>query len=90
MNVTLDADFAQPSLIVSEDGKQLKCGNTQAVNEGNTRFIEYLGVLGKEGFSSGCFYFELQVNRHTVWDLVARESANREELISVLRIDTEH
>ncbi len=80
MNVILDADTAHPRLIVSDDGKQVKYGNTQTegVDGGKVRFDEDLGVLGKEGFSSGCFYFEVQVKGQTEWDLgVARESADR-------------
>lgn len=84
VNVTLDADSAHRDLIVSEDGKQVKCGNTEkGENEENNRFTEYLGVLGKKGFSSGCFYFEVQVKGQTEWYLgVTRESADRKELIN--------
>nr|XP_021327494.1 erythroid membrane-associated protein-like [Danio rerio] len=82
VNVTLDADSAHPRLIVSEDGKQVKCGDTQTVNEGNNRFIKPLGVVGKEGFSSGCFYYEVRVEGQTVWYLgVTRESADRKASI---------
>ncbi len=78
MNVILDADTAHPRLIVSDDGKQVRDGNTERVDGGKDRFDEYLGVLGKEGFSSGCFYFEVQVKGQTVWYVeVARESADR-------------
>ncbi|XP_058624312.1 butyrophilin subfamily 1 member A1-like [Onychostoma macrolepis] len=80
VNVILDADTAQPRLIVSDDGKQLKLGNTQTegVDRGKDRFNYYLGVLGKEGFSSGCFYFEVQVTGRTEWDLgVTRESVKK-------------
>ncbi len=71
MNVILDADTAHPDLIVSDDGKQVKSGNTQTerVDGGKDRFVKYLGVVGKEGFSSGCFYFEVQVKGRTEWDL---------------------
>ncbi len=84
VNVILDADTAHPRLIVSDDGKQVKLGNTQTegVHRGKNRFDGYLGVLGKEGFSSGCFYFEVQVTGQTMWDLgVTRESADRKGLI---------
>ncbi len=80
MNVILDADTAHPRLIVSDDGKQVRSGNaqTEGVDGGKDRFDKYLGVVGKEGFSSGCFYFEVQVKGQTMWDLgVTRESANR-------------
>ncbi|CAM4335945.1 unnamed protein product [Leuciscus chuanchicus] len=79
VNVILDPDSAHPRLIVSHDGKQVECGNTlNAVDGGKERFDCYLGVLGKDGFSSGCFYFEVQVKDQTEWDLgVTRESSNR-------------
>ncbi len=86
VKVILDADTAHPRLIVSEDGKQVTSGNTQTegVDRGKDRFDEYLGVLGKEGFSSGCFYFEVQVTGQTEWDLgVARESVYRKGWISL-------
>ncbi|XP_039542338.1 butyrophilin subfamily 1 member A1-like [Pimephales promelas] len=79
VKVTLDADSAHPRLIVSRDGKQVRCENSQnAVDDGEHRFDRYLGVLGKNGFSSGSFYFEVQVKDQTKWDLgVARESVDR-------------
>ncbi|XP_059414914.1 butyrophilin subfamily 1 member A1 isoform X10 [Carassius carassius] len=86
VNVILDADTAHPRLTVSEDGKQVRDGKrwTERVDGGKDRFDEYLGVLGKEGFSSGCFYFEVQVKGQTEWDLgVSRESVNRTGWISL-------
>ncbi|XP_058624310.1 butyrophilin subfamily 1 member A1-like [Onychostoma macrolepis] len=80
VNVILDADTAHSRLIVSDDGKQVRSGNTQTegVDRGKYRFDENLGVLGKQGFSSRCFYFEVQVTGQTKWDLgVARESVYR-------------
>ncbi len=81
----LDADTAHPRLILSDDGKQVRDGNTEiGVDGGKDRFDEYLGVVGKEGFSSGCFYFEVQVKGQTEWDLgVARESADRKGWINL-------
>ncbi|XP_052409407.1 butyrophilin subfamily 1 member A1 isoform X2 [Carassius gibelio] len=80
VNVILDADTAHPRLIVSDDGKQVRDGKrqTERLDGDKDRFNNYLGVLGKDGFSSGCFYFEVQVNGQTEWDLgVTRESVNR-------------
>ncbi len=82
VDVILDDDMAHPCLIVSDDGKQVRYGKnrTKGVDgeEQNEKFDTYLGVLAKEGFSSGCFYFEVQVKGHTLWDLgVVRESINR-------------
>ncbi|KAL0196702.1 hypothetical protein M9458_005242 [Cirrhinus mrigala] len=70
--------MAHPRLIVSDDGKQVKPGNRQTKGKGKDRFDDYLGVLGKDVFSSGCFYFEVQVKEQTKWDLgVTRKSVNR-------------
>uniref|UniRef100_A0A671T9F2 B30.2/SPRY domain-containing protein n=1 Tax=Sinocyclocheilus anshuiensis TaxID=1608454 RepID=A0A671T9F2_9TELE len=83
LNVILDADMAHPRLNVSSDGKQVRDGNTQLervdrAEEQNDKFDKYLAVLGKEGFSSGCFYYEVQVQGQTEWNLgVARESSEK-------------
>lgn len=79
MDVTLDPDTAHPKLILSDDGKQVTCGDIkQKLPDKTERFDKYVYVLGKKGFSSGRFYFEVQVKGKTEWDLgVARESINR-------------
>ncbi|RXN13650.1 butyrophilin subfamily 1 member A1-like isoform X1 [Labeo rohita] len=54
------------------------------IGKGKDRFDEDLGVVGKDGFSSGCFYFEVQVKEQTQWYLgVTRESVNRKDWISM-------
>uniref|UniRef100_A0A672LBX3 E3 ubiquitin-protein ligase TRIM39-like n=1 Tax=Sinocyclocheilus grahami TaxID=75366 RepID=A0A672LBX3_SINGR len=79
MDVTLDPDTAHPKLILSDDGKQVRHGDIrQKLPDKPERFDTYISVLGKEGFSSGRFYFEVQVKGKTDWDLgVARESIDR-------------
>uniref|UniRef100_A0A8C9XUH5 E3 ubiquitin-protein ligase TRIM39-like n=1 Tax=Sander lucioperca TaxID=283035 RepID=A0A8C9XUH5_SANLU len=48
------------------------------------RFSHYNFVLGKQSFSSGRFYFEVQVKGKPKWNLgVARESSNRKGLITM-------
>ncbi len=85
MDVTLDPDTAQPNLILSDDGKQVRHGDIeQKLPDKPERFDACVNVLGKEGFSSGRFYFEVQVKGKTKWDLgVVRESINRKGQISL-------
>ncbi|XP_060904515.1 E3 ubiquitin-protein ligase TRIM21-like [Labrus mixtus] len=79
VNLTLDPDTANPSLIVSEDGKEVKCGDRKRnVPDKPERFDHVLNVLAKESFHSGKFYFEVQVRGKTQWDLgVTNQSINR-------------
>ncbi|XP_050993657.1 E3 ubiquitin-protein ligase TRIM39-like [Labeo rohita] len=79
VDVTLDPDTANPYLILSDDRKQVRHGEIkQKLPENPKRFDRDVCVLGKEGFSSGSFYFKVQVKGKTEWDLgVARESINR-------------
>lgn len=85
VNVTLDPDTANPHLILSADGKQVKQGDKpQNVPDTPKRFNHAGSVLGKEGFSSGKFYYEVQVKGKTVWDIgVAKESINRKGKITL-------
>ncbi|CAL8289439.1 unnamed protein product [Lota lota] len=83
VDVTLDPDTAHPHLILSEDGKQVHDGGVwKNLPDNPKRFAWYLCVLTKQRFSSGRFYFEVQVKDKTEWCLgVARESMNRNDLI---------
>ncbi|KAL0969944.1 hypothetical protein UPYG_G00234960 [Umbra pygmaea] len=84
-DVTLDPDTAHSQLIISEHGKRVRHNNTkQNVPDNPKRFDSVFCVLGKEGFSSGRFYYEVQVKGKTIWDLgVARESVNRKGIITL-------
>ncbi|XP_062295033.1 E3 ubiquitin-protein ligase TRIM21-like isoform X3 [Scomber scombrus] len=79
VDVTLDPDTAHPALILSDDGKQVNCGDVNKnLPDNSERFSDCGCVLGKQSLSSGRFYFEVQVKEKTNWDLgVARESINR-------------
>ncbi|XP_049430821.1 E3 ubiquitin-protein ligase TRIM21-like isoform X1 [Epinephelus fuscoguttatus] len=79
VDVTLDPDTAHPGLILSDDGKQVKLGEVwKNVPDNPKRFHAYVNVLAKQSFSSGRFYYEVQVKGKTGWNLgVARESINR-------------
>ncbi|KAK9955942.1 hypothetical protein ABG768_015780 [Culter alburnus] len=85
VDVTLDPDTAHPNLILSDDGKQVRRGDiSQKLPDNPERFDTCILVLGKERFSSGRFYFEVQVKEKNVWDLgVARESIIRKGLITL-------
>ncbi|XP_073328345.1 E3 ubiquitin-protein ligase TRIM39-like isoform X3 [Pagrus major] len=85
VDVTLDPDTAHPELILSDDGKQVKHGNVKKNLPNNPeRFNYHIRVLGKQSFSSGRFYYEVQVKEKTDWALgVARESINRKGEINL-------
>ncbi|KAK3545530.1 hypothetical protein QTP70_008050 [Hemibagrus guttatus] len=79
VDVTLDPDTAHPELILSDDMREVKHRDTaQSLPDNPERFDEDINVLGKEGFSTGRFYYEVMVRQNTEWDLgVVRESINR-------------
>uniref|UniRef100_A0A8C5AHN3 B30.2/SPRY domain-containing protein n=1 Tax=Gadus morhua TaxID=8049 RepID=A0A8C5AHN3_GADMO len=80
MDVTLDPDTANVWLILSEDGKQVHHGGVwKSLPDNPKRFSLFtLVVLTRQSFSSGRFYFEIQVKDKTEWRLgVARESIDR-------------
>ncbi|XP_039665644.1 E3 ubiquitin-protein ligase TRIM21-like isoform X1 [Perca fluviatilis] len=83
VDVTLDPDTANHRLILSNDGKQVHASDMwRNLPDNLKRFFNYVFVLAKQSFSSGRFYYEVQVKGKTSWDLgVARESVNRKGLI---------
>ncbi|XP_029962815.1 E3 ubiquitin-protein ligase TRIM21-like [Salarias fasciatus] len=83
VDVTLDADTAHPCLILSDDGKQVGDGDVEKKLPDNPeRFSVYLYALGKQSFSAGKFYFEVQVKGKTQWRLgVSKESISRKRSI---------
>ncbi|XP_028419961.1 E3 ubiquitin-protein ligase TRIM21-like [Perca flavescens] len=85
VDVTLDPDTAQSFLILSDDGKQVNHGDVRKnLPDNPERFSKSASVLGKQSFSSGRFYFEVQVKGKTKWDLgVVRESINRKGIINL-------
>ncbi|XP_037621680.1 E3 ubiquitin-protein ligase TRIM39-like isoform X1 [Sebastes umbrosus] len=85
VDVTFDPDTAHPDLILSDDGKQVNDSDVRKnLPDNPERFSNYVFVLGKQSFSSGRFYFEVQVKGKTKWYLgVARESINRKGNITL-------
>uniref|UniRef100_A0A8C6SVP0 E3 ubiquitin-protein ligase TRIM21-like n=1 Tax=Neogobius melanostomus TaxID=47308 RepID=A0A8C6SVP0_9GOBI len=79
VDVTLDPDTAHPKLVLSKDLKQVHHTDVRKQLPDSPQRFDYCAmVLGKQSFSSGRFYFEVQVKGKNNWDLgVARESVNR-------------
>ncbi|XP_030635142.1 butyrophilin subfamily 1 member A1-like [Chanos chanos] len=79
VDVTLDPETAHHELVLSDDGKQVTHGDKQLdLPDNPERFDYWFSVLGKEGFSSGRFYYEVEVTGKTEWTLgVVRESIKR-------------
>ncbi|XP_059191605.1 E3 ubiquitin-protein ligase TRIM21-like [Centropristis striata] len=85
VDLILDPDTAHPNLILSDDGKQVKNGDVgKNLPDNPERFDSCPCVLAKQSFSSGRFYYEVQVEGKTDWDFgVARESINRKGQITL-------
>ncbi|XP_040038674.2 E3 ubiquitin-protein ligase TRIM39 isoform X2 [Gasterosteus aculeatus] len=84
-DVTLDADSANPWLQLSQDRRQVRhLGAWQDLPDRPERFDTVVIVLGREGFSSGRHYWEVQVGDKDDWYMgVARSSVNRKGRISI-------
>uniref|UniRef100_A0A4W5MQA9 RING-type domain-containing protein n=1 Tax=Hucho hucho TaxID=62062 RepID=A0A4W5MQA9_9TELE len=84
VDVTLDPDTANSFLGLSADGKQVSVGQTWNVRPDNPKRFVSRCILGKEGFSSGRFYYEVQ--GRNCWELgVARESIDK-SIEDILRV----
>ncbi|XP_023143696.1 E3 ubiquitin-protein ligase TRIM21-like [Amphiprion ocellaris] len=82
VNIVLDPDSAHPMLCLSDDGKQVRYNMGSEVWAGQflnlNMFTSHLAVLGRRGFSSGRFYFEVCTSQKTEWCLgVATASIQR-------------
>ncbi|ROJ33120.1 Nuclear factor 7, ovary [Anabarilius grahami] len=74
VDVILDPNTAYPKLILSKDGKQVRHGGTWTdVPNNPERFDSSACVLGKDGFSCGKFYYEVEVGEKMEWDLVTEK-----------------
>ncbi|XP_069073816.1 butyrophilin subfamily 3 member A1-like isoform X9 [Pleurodeles waltl] len=80
MVVTLDPDTASRWLILSEDGRRMRyTERAQTLPDNPKRFTASACVLGREGFSSGRHYWEVQLlQKGGGWRFgAARESVHR-------------
>ncbi|XP_061620702.1 bloodthirsty-related gene family, member 12 [Phyllopteryx taeniolatus] len=84
-DVTLDPDTANPWLQLSQDRRQVRhLGAWQDLPDHADRFDTVVIVLGREGFTSGRHYWEVQVGEKDDWYLgAAKSSVNRKGRISV-------
>ncbi|XP_071434494.1 butyrophilin subfamily 1 member A1-like isoform X2 [Pithys albifrons albifrons] len=79
VNVILDPDTAHCELVLSEDGKSVKRGDTlQDIPDIPERFNPWRCVLGCDGFTSGRYYWEVEVVDAGGWIVgVSREDVKR-------------
>ncbi|XP_074975802.1 butyrophilin subfamily 1 member A1-like [Caretta caretta] len=85
VNVTLDPDTAQSQLVLPEDGKSVRWGDTwQNLPDNPERFDSRACVLGCEGFTAETHCWEVEVGDGELWAVgVARESVRRKGWISL-------
>ncbi|XP_064330006.1 butyrophilin subfamily 1 member A1-like isoform X8 [Phalacrocorax carbo] len=87
VHVTLDADTAHPQLILSDGGKSVRWGDTwQEVPDNPERYDTYRCVLGQEGFTSGTYFWDVDVGMEEGWEWalgVAKESTERKGWIKL-------
>ncbi|KAI5622255.1 E3 ubiquitin-protein ligase TRIM58-like [Silurus asotus] len=85
VDVTLDPDTANPWLQLSEDRRQLRhLGTWQDLPDTPERFDTVVITLGREGFTSGRHYWEVEVGEKDDWYLgVTRASVNRKGRIAI-------
>nr|XP_046270992.1 bloodthirsty-related gene family, member 2 [Scatophagus argus] len=85
VDVNLSAKTAHPFLSVSDDRKRVRhTDKLQEVPDNPKRFDRVPNVLAKESFSSGRFYWEVEVGEKIEWNLgVVRQSINRKGKFTV-------
>ncbi|XP_059813864.1 zinc-binding protein A33-like [Hypanus sabinus] len=85
LSVTLDVETASPWLEVSEDRKSVRwTGTRRNLPDTGKRFTHWDCVLGSEGFTSGRYYWEVEVTEIGGWWLgVTAESVRRKGWFSL-------
>lgn len=83
VDVNLDPDTAHSSLVLSEDGKRVHHGvGRRNLLDNPKRFDPCCCVLARQAFSSGRFYFEVQVQGKSRWTVgVAKASVQRKGVV---------
>ncbi|XP_059181438.1 E3 ubiquitin-protein ligase TRIM7-like [Centropristis striata] len=81
VDLTFDPETAFRNLVISQDGKQVTNGGRDQKRPKNPKRFEICPeVLAKEGFTTGKFYYEVQVKDKIGWIVgVVREPVNRKE-----------
>ncbi|XP_047413870.1 butyrophilin subfamily 1 member A1 isoform X2 [Sciurus carolinensis] len=79
VNVTLDPDTAHPHLFLYEDAKSVQLEDSrQKLPENPERFDSWPCVLGREAFTQGRHYWEVEVGDRTDWAIgVCRENVRK-------------
>lgn len=79
VHLTFDPDTANCLLVVSQDGKRVMSPGTEQKPPYNPKRFEMTSdVLAKEGFATGKFYYEVQVEGNAEWIVgVVGESVDR-------------
>ncbi|XP_071385882.1 bloodthirsty-related gene family, member 2 [Centroberyx affinis] len=85
VEVNLSPKTAHPFLSVSDDRKQVRhTDKLQEVPDNPKRFDRVANILARESFSSGRYYWEVEVGEKIEWNLgVVRQSINRKGKFTV-------